>query len=194
LERLTGRLASRNANKLRELSHALPDWELELLDIDGYPPETGETYYDNALAKARFGRAHTSGWVLGEDSGIEVSALGGRPGVESARWADDGVVALLDALQGVEERRARYVCELVALSPKGKEWRGTGVLDGTIALEPRGSEGFGYDPIFVPDGELRTVAELGNDWKREHSHRARAAREFAGQARPTGSSSISSRP
>ena len=174
--RLKAKLASGNADKLRELTRALPDWELELLDADDYPPEVGQTYYENALAKARFGREHTSDWVLGEDSGIEVSALGGRPGVESARWADDGVAALLEALQGVEDRRARYVSELVALSPEREEQRGTGTLEGTIALEPRGSEGFGYDPIFVPDGESRTVAELGNEWKHEHSHRARAAR------------------
>jgi XTP/dITP diphosphohydrolase len=177
---LRAKLASGNANKLRELRAALPDWELDLLDASGYPPEDGETYYDNALAKARFGREHTSDWVLGEDSGIEVSALGGRPGVESARWADDGVAALLDVLQGVEDRRARYVCELVALSPEGDERRATGTVEGTIALEPRGSEGFGYDPIFVPKGESRTVAELGNDWKREYSHRARAARALVG--------------
>jgi XTP/dITP diphosphohydrolase len=176
---LRARLASRNANKLRELRHALPDWELELLDAEDYPPEDGETHYANALAKARFGRAHTSDWVLGEDSGIEVAALGGRPGVESARWAEDGIEALLDALQGVEKRRARYVCELVALSPEGEELRGTGTLAGTIALEPRGSEGFGYDPIFIPEGESRTVAELGNDWKGEHSHRALAARTLS---------------
>ena len=176
MERLSGRLASRNANKLRELRQALPDWELELLDADDYPPEDGRTYYDNALTKARFGRAHTNGWVLGEDSGIEVAALSGRPGVESARWAEDGVAALLDVLEGVEDRRARYVCELVALSPEGEERRGTGTVEGTIAREPRGSEGFGYDPIFVPQGESHTVAELGNDWKRRHSHRARAAR------------------
>ena len=177
--RLRAKLASRNANKLRELRQALPDWELELLDADGYPPEAGETYYDNALVKARFGHERTSDWVLGEDSGIEVHALGGRPGVESARWADDGVAALLEALQGVEDRHARYVCELVALSPEGEERRGTGTVDGTIALGPRGGEGFGYDPIFVPDGESRTVAELGNDWKHQHSHRARAARALS---------------
>jgi XTP/dITP diphosphohydrolase len=89
------------------------------------------------------------------------------------------VAALLEALQGVEDRRARYVCELVALSPDGAELRGTGTVEGTIALEPRGSEGFGYDPIFVPVGESRTVAELGNDWKAEHSHRGRAARALS---------------
>ena len=81
----------------------------------------------------------------------------------------------LEELAGETDRRARYVCELVALSPDGEERRGTGTLEGTIAVEPRGDEGFGYDPIFVPDGETRTVAELGDDWKRTHSARARAA-------------------
>jgi XTP/dITP diphosphohydrolase len=173
------RLASKNANKLRELRDALPDWELELLDADTYPPEDGETYYENALAKACFGRAHTSDWVLGEDSGIEVAALGGRPGIASARWAVDGVAQLLAELDGVDARRARYVCELVALGPGGEERRGTGILEGTIATQRRGDEGFGYDPIFVPSGEARTVAELGDDWKRANSHRARAAAALA---------------
>ena len=156
---------------------ALSGWELELLDAGSFPPEDGDTYYENALAKARFGRGLAGdAWVLGEDSGIEAAALGGRPGVESARWAEDGVAALLDALDGVADRRARYVCELVALGPGRAEKRGTGTLEGTIAHEPRGSEGFGYDPIFTPEGETQTVAELGNAWKAENSHRARAAR------------------
>ena len=172
------RLASGNAHKLDELRAALPGWELELLETDRpYPPEDGSTYYENARAKAVFGRevGAPDGWTLGEDSGIEVAALGGRPGIASARWADDGVGRLLAELDGVDDRRARYVCELVALGPDGEERRGTGVLEGTIATERRGSEGFGYDPIFVPVGEARTVAELGNAWKRLHSHRARAA-------------------
>jgi XTP/dITP diphosphohydrolase len=117
--------------------------------------------------------------MLGEDSGLEVDALGGRPGIASNRWAEgeDPVDKLLRALDGVEERGARYVCELVCLSPEGgEELRGTGTLGGLIAEEPRGSEGFGYDPVFIPAGETRTVAELGNDWKSRHSHRARAAR------------------
>jgi XTP/dITP diphosphohydrolase len=176
-------LASRNANKARELERLLPGWTIEPLDRDDYPPETGETYYDNAAIKAAFGRVHTSAaeWVLGEDSGLEVKALGGRPGVLSARYAPEGppaVAKLLGELEGVEERRARYVCELVLVGPHpgdGKELRGTGTLEGHIAEEPAGSEGFGYDPVFVPDGEERTVAELGNDWKAENSHRARAA-------------------
>jgi XTP/dITP diphosphohydrolase len=178
--RLRAVLASQNAHKLEELRTALAGWELELLDADSFPPEDGDTYYENALAKARFGRGLVGdAWVLGEDSGIEAAALGGRPGVESARWAEDGVAALLEALEGVADRRARYVCELVALGPDNEELRGAGTLEGTVAHEPRGSEGFGYDPIFTPEGETQTVAELGNAWKAENSHRARAARALA---------------
>jgi XTP/dITP diphosphohydrolase len=171
------RLCSKNEGKLRELRAAFPDWEIELLDADTYPPETGDTYYENARAKAEFGLTLEQAAMIGEDSGIEVAGLGWRPGVNSARFGrDDPVGRLLAELDGIGDRRARYVCELVVLSPDGEERRGTGVLEGSIGDEPRGSEGFGYDPIFVPDGEERTVAELGNDWKRENSHRARAAR------------------
>ena len=173
------RLCSKNPGKLRELRDALPGWEIELLDADEYPPETGETYLENARAKAEFGRTvEPNAWVIGEDSGIEVDGLDGRPGVRSARFGgDDPVGWLLTALGAIEGdgRRARYVCELVALAPDGTERRGTGFLEGRIGREPRGSEGFGYDPIFVPAAEERTVAELGNEWKRTHSHRALAA-------------------
>ena len=180
--RLTARLASRNDNKLRELARVLVGWDLGLVDADRYPPEEGSTYYENALAKARYGlRFVDDGWVLGEDSGIEVDGLGGAPGIRSARFGgDDPVGRLLAELRAVEgdRRRGRYVCELVALSPSGEEARGTGVLEGRISEEPAGSEGFGYDPIFVPAGEEQTVAELGNEWKAENSHRARAARDL----------------
>jgi XTP/dITP diphosphohydrolase len=174
-------LASRNENKLRELRAALPDWTISLLEAPDEPVEDGATFLDNARIKAQHGRTHgpKDAWVSGEDSGIEVAALDGRPGVESARWAADGVAQLLLELDGVSDRRARYVCELVVLAPDGDEVRGTGTLAGRIADARRGDEGFGYDPIFVPDGESRTVAELGNAWKAEHSHRARAARALA---------------
>jgi XTP/dITP diphosphohydrolase len=122
-----------------------------------------------------------SAWVLGEDSGLEVDGLDGRPGVESARFArGEHVARLLAELAGVEGdgRRARYVCELVALSPEGEEVRGSGTLEGRIVDEPRGSGGFGFDPIFVPEGEEQTVAELGDEWKAENSHRARAAKSL----------------
>jgi XTP/dITP diphosphohydrolase len=173
-------LASRNENKLRELRHALPGWELELLDADDYPPEDGDTYYENARAKAEFGRRiEPQRWVLGEDSGIEIEGLGGDPGVTSSRWAAGREAErAITELQGVEGagRRARYVCELVALTPNGTEHRGTGILEGRIAEEPGGTAGFGFDPVFIPEGEQETVAQLGNDWKADNSHRARAAR------------------
>jgi XTP/dITP diphosphohydrolase len=174
-------LASRNANKLRELRAALPGWQIALLDAPDEPVEDGDTFLANARIKARHGRAHApaDAWAAGEDSGIEVVALDGRPGVESARWSSNWIEDLLAALDGIEDRQARYVCELVALAPGGDEVNARGTLEGTIAREPRGSEGFGYDPIFVPTGETRTVAELGNAWKTESSHRARAARQLA---------------
>ena len=172
-------LCSRNAHKARELEALLPGWTIAPLDLDEYPEETGATYYDNARLKADFGRAHSVGWVLAEDSGIEVDALGGRPGVQSARYAPEGAPAiarLLGELGGATECGARYVSELVLLAPDGTEYRGTGLLDGDIAEESSGTEGFGYDPVFVPAGEERTVAELGDGWKALNSHRARAAR------------------
>lgn len=174
-------LVSRNPNKLRELRAVLPDWEIELLDAPGEPVEDGATFAENARIKALHGRTHArpEEWVAGEDSGIEVDALGGRPGIESARWADDGVTRLLAELGAGADRRARYRCELVVLAPGGEELAVSGALEGEIALEPRGSEGFGYDPIFVPLGHSRTVAELGNAWKAANSHRARAARALA---------------
>ena len=172
-------LCSRNPNKLEELRAALPGWEVGLLDGAGYPPEDGETYYANARGKAVYGRtlAPVDAWVLGEDSGIEVDALGGAPGVQSARWADAGRqdLALLERLGSEADRRARMIAHLVAIGPDGREVDAVGVLDGEVATERRGTGGFGYDPVFVPEGETRTVAELGDDWKRANSHRARAA-------------------
>lgn len=172
-------LCSRNEHKARELEALLPGWTIELLDRDDYPPETGATYYDNAKLKAEFGRAHSAGLILAEDSGIEVAALGGRPGVHSARYAEEGAPAiakLLGELGDAEDRAARYVSELLLLVPDGSEYGGTGTLNGRIATEPSGTGGFGYDPVFVPGGEERTVADLGDDWKVLNSHRAGAAR------------------
>jgi XTP/dITP diphosphohydrolase len=181
--RLKARLASHNEHKAHELQRLMPGWEIELLGADEFPPEVGTTYYDNARAKAEFGRgiAEPEVWVLGEDSGIEVEGLGGGPGIESARsGGKDPVSWLLAELASVEGdgRRARYVCDLVGVSPGGAEVRGTGTLTGRIGAEPRGSEGFGYDPVFIPDGYEQTVAELGNEWKAGHSHRANAANAF----------------
>jgi XTP/dITP diphosphohydrolase len=171
-------LASGNRHKLEELRRALPTFAIDGLDRDDPPAEDGSTYADNARLKARWGREHApaGAWAVGEDSGIEARALDGGPGVRTARWAaGDPVGRMLAALAGVEERRARYVCVLVAIAPDGRELVAEGTLDGTIARAASGSEGFGFDPVFVPDGETRTVAELGDAWKETHSHRARAA-------------------
>jgi XTP/dITP diphosphohydrolase len=171
-------LASGNPHKVDELRAALPDFEIHAFAASDTPPENGATYVDNARIKARHARAHAPAdtWVAGEDSGIEAAALGGRPGIESARWAKDGVSALLAALATEADRRIRFVSELVVISPNGDELRGTGTLDGVVADAPRGNQGFGYDPIVIPLGETLTVAELGDAWKSEHSHRASAAR------------------
>ena len=168
-----------NPHKLAEFRELFGDWDLELLEGVEFPLEDGATYADNARIKARFGRevGPVDRWMLADDSGIEVAALGGGPGVQTARWAGDRhVEKMLAALGGRDDRAARYVCELVAIGPDGEELRGTGVLEGTIAHAPAGDEGFGFDPIFVPRGETSTVAELGDAWKAEHSHRALAAR------------------
>jgi XTP/dITP diphosphohydrolase len=174
-------LATSNAHKVAELRLALPEWRIEAFEPPDPPPEDGGTFEANARIKARHAQAHApaDAWVAGEDSGIEAAALDGRPGVESARWADDGVGALLAALAGTTDRRARYVSTIVAISPDGEEVVATGTLDGAVADAPRGDEGFGYDPIVVPVRESRTVAELGNAWKAEHSHRTRAGRALA---------------
>ena len=178
--------ATSNADKLRELRRALPGWEIGPIGPHAFPGETGETFYDNALIKAGSARASApSGtWVIGEDSGLVVDGLGGLPGIHSARWAGEGagqaewLAKLLSELEGIhgEGRRARYVSELVALSPDGVEVRGSGTLEGRIAEQPSGRGGFGYDPVFIPEGETQSVGELGDEWKAEHSHRTRAAR------------------
>jgi XTP/dITP diphosphohydrolase len=178
-------LVSKNPHKARELAQLLPGWEIEPIDVPALPEETGRTFYENARAKALFGRAvgDADAWMIGEDSGLEVEGLGGGPGIRSARYAGEGArdeqntAKLLVELQGVAGggRRARYVCELVCVAPGLEEYRGSGTLAGRIAAEPRGTGGFGYDPVFVPDGEERTVAELGDGWKARRSHRAAAA-------------------
>jgi len=176
---LKATVCSGNPHKLAEFRELFAEWDLELLSGVEFPPEDGETYLDNARSKARFGRAvgPAGRWMLADDSGIEVAALGGAPGVVTARWAEGRhVEKLLATLDGVDDRRAQYVCELVALSPDGSEIVGTGVLRGEVAGAAAGGEGFGFDPVFVPVGEERTVAQLGDAWKAEHSHRALAAR------------------
>lgn len=186
------RVATGNRHKVEELQAILAGWPLDILaGADPYPPEDEPDYVGNARSKARHGRtvAEPGAWVIAEDSGIEVAGLDGRPGVHSARFGgDDPVGRLLEALVGVtgEGRRGRYVCELICLLPDGTELRGTGTLSGRVAEAAAGSEGFGYDPIFVPDGETRTVGELGDAWKATGSHRARGTQALLASARAAG--------
>jgi XTP/dITP diphosphohydrolase len=175
-------LCSANPGKLAEMREALPGWSIEPLETaEPYPAEDGETYVDNARIKARFGRevGPADRWMLADDSGVEFAALGGAPGVHTARWAEGRhVEKTLAALSGRDDRGARYVAELVLLAPDGREVRGSGVLEGTVATEPAGTAGFGFDPVLIPSGETRTVAELGDEWKAQHSHRALAAQDL----------------
>jgi XTP/dITP diphosphohydrolase len=163
----------------------LNDWDLRPLDTAGIGEETGATFEENARAKVAWGhpRVAATDWVIGEDSGLEVDALGGAPGIRSARFAgpnatdDQNVERLLVELRGTgaQSRAARYRCTIVAIDPDGVEYVAHGHLEGSIADRRRGSAGFGYDPIFIPNGEQKTVGELGEAWKETHSHRASAA-------------------
>jgi XTP/dITP diphosphohydrolase len=180
-------LATRNEHKLRELTELLPGVELRLLpDEVELPPETGETFADNALIKARAAHQATGGEVIADDSGIEASALGGAPGVRSARYAgedatdEQNLAKLLDEVAAAgDDRRVAYVCVLAHVAGDGSETLFEGRCEGTLIETPRGSGGFGYDPAFVPEGtgaDGRTMAELSPDEKNRISHRGLAAR------------------
>jgi XTP/dITP diphosphohydrolase len=185
-------LASRNAHKLRELEPLLAPHELEPLSQDvELPPETGETFADNALIKARAAAGATGRPALADDSGIEASALGGAPGVRSARYAGDGasdeenLAKLLREVPDDGDRRVAYVCALAVVD--GAEERLVEArCEGTLAHEPRGSGGFGYDPAFLPDGDHsgRTMAELSVEEKDAISHRGKAARAMLARLGP----------
>ena len=178
-------LGTKNSNKIREIKEmcaAFPD--LELLTFSECPfsdvLEDGKTFEENARKKARQICAETGLPVLAEDSGLEVFALGGAPGVQSARFAgphkDDqaNIEKLLRLLQDSTDRRARFRCVAVLAFPNGEECVSEGMLEGKIAHAPSGAWGFGYDPIFIPDGYTQTLAELGPQIKNKISHRRRA--------------------
>ncbi len=185
-------IASRNPGKIREMRHILRDLDLKLLGLNNFPglpeiPEEGESFAANAEAKAREVARLTGLPALADDSGLEVAALEGRPGVHSARYAQDrtGTKAPDDAanwgklLQEMREvpwdrRRARFVCEIALALPDGRLFRARGECAGRVALAPRGDKGFGYDPVFWVEEYGATMAELGPEVKNRLSHRARA--------------------
>ncbi len=180
-------LATRNEHKLREFRVLLEPHEVIVLPDDvTLPPETGETFEENARAKAVAASEATGLPAVADDSGIEAAALHGRPGVRSARYAGDGasdeenLAKLLAEVPDDGDRRAAYVCALAYAEPRDETRVFTERCEGELAREPRGDGGFGYDPAFVPvdrdDG--RTMAELSVAEKDEISHRGRAARAF----------------
>jgi XTP/dITP diphosphohydrolase len=183
-------IASRNTHKLREIGRICADWPVEWLTVENHEgpwpdvEETGSTYLENALLKARAGTAALGEPALADDSGIEVDALGGRPGPRSARFAGDdasdqqNLDELIRALKGIpgSGRTARYRCLAVLAFPDGREVHAEGTCEGTLVGKPRGSQGFGYDPIFVPEGRGETMAQITDEEKDRISHRGRALR------------------
>jgi len=180
-------LATRNEHKLREFRVLLEPHELVPLPDDvTLPPETGETFEENARVKAQAACDATGMAAIADDSGIEAASLGGRPGVRSARYAgegasdEDNLAKLLAEVPEHGDRRVAYVCAIAYVEPRGEPRVFTERCEGELAREPRGDGGFGYDPAFVPvdrdDG--RTMAELSIADKDAISHRGRAARAF----------------
>lgn len=184
-------LATRNARKLDELRRILDDAGLgiELIGTEAFAdlpdiPETGTSFAANALLKARAVAAHTGLPAIADDSGLAVDALNGMPGIYSARWAgrhgDDraNLELLLGQLADVPEGRrgAAFHCAAAVVTPDGEERFVEGTLEGTVIDAPRGRNGFGYDPVFVPRGEARTTAEMSPEEKDAMSHRGRALR------------------
>lgn len=186
-------IATGNSGKLKE-------YELQLKSIEGLHlhsqneiagfsprPEDGATFLNNARIKAKTLKSVRSGdWVLGEDSGLVVPGLGGLPGVHSARYAgpkasdSENVAKLLKMMQirAVADRSAQFVCSTVVYTPTGEEWVFTGEFKGQIAKAPKGQKGFGYDSVFIPEGEEQTLAELGPGYKIQKSHRSLALSAF----------------
>ena len=186
-------LATHNHGKVRELTQMLntpadPDQRVEVISLQQYPdaPEVVEdrqTYLENAAKKASVIAEYTGLMTLADDAGLEVDALNGAPGIHSKRWAGDDatdairIAKLLEALDSGTDRRARFVAAIAVVRP-GSEPEGViGVCEGHISRTPRGESGFGYDPVFVPDGYEQTFAELGEKIKNKISHRAKALQQ-----------------
>ena len=184
-------LATRNPGKLRELGRIVGS-QIRLAGLEDFPgapdvPETGAAFEENALLKARAIAAHTGLAAVADDSGLCVDALNGMPGVLSARWAgghgDDqaNLDLVLTQVADVPDARrgARFVCAAALVAPGGREWVVTGTVEGRLIRVPRGSGGFGYDPIFLPEGSGLTTAEMTPEAKDAISHRGRAFRALA---------------
>lgn len=173
-------VATHNAHKVREIGEILPDYAIVPDDPDGVD-ESAPDFVGNALIKVRaIAARHRGAWCLADDSGLEVRALGGDPGVRSARYAGEPTNAmannalLLRNLAGIADRAARFVCAIAMVDPDGVEHTVVGHCCGRIALVPSGTAGFGYDPLFIPDGFEVSFADLSAEAKNAISHRGRA--------------------
>jgi XTP/dITP diphosphohydrolase len=184
-------IATRNPGKFREISQIIAHPSLELLSLADLPEapaveETGETFEDNALLKARSAAYHAGCWALADDSGLVVPALSGAPGLRSARFAGenasdaDNVSKVLEQLRETpgDQRQAEFVCCIALAGTNNRAFLAEGRLAGTIAYQPRGANGFGYDPIFLLPDRDRTMAELSMEEKNGLSHRTIALRKM----------------
>lgn len=182
-------IASKNEGKVVEIKELLSDFNVEVLsavDVDAEEPEeTGETFIENAELKARYYGEKTGLPALADDSGLAVEALGGMPGIYSARWAGpnkdfkSAMKRIKTELGKTDNKKAKFVCALSLYNPKTKEiYSFEGVVEGNLTFPPKGSKGFGYDPIFIPNGYNKTFAEISHEDKQRVSHRARAFEKF----------------
>lgn len=181
-------IATRNRHKLQEIKAILGTPNLQLIDLHSLPQapvveEDGETFEDNSIRKARELATATGLWTLADDSGLVVEALNGEPGVYSARYAgepsNDSVNnrKLLARMAGMNNRRAKFCCVIALSDPRGRTWTVSGECRGRLIGEERGHLGFGYDPLFMPDGYGQTFGEIHADIKNKISHRAAALRQ-----------------
>jgi len=175
-------LATRNSGKIKEMKVKLKEYPVIVECLIDYPEipeieEIGKTFAENASIKAKEVAKWTNLPALADDSGLEIDYIGKKPGIYSSRWGStdqERIKKVLDALQNTksEQRGARFVCAMSLVIPEQRNYRTKGICSGRITLSPKGTEGFGYDPIFVPDGYDQTFAELGVNIKNRISHRA----------------------
>lgn len=177
-------LASSNKHKVQEINDIVAGKDLEfILPPEGFDPEeNGTTFEDNSYIKALEAWKLTKNWVLADDSGLCIDALGGKPGIYSARYAETPklrIQRVLKEMEGVKDRRAHFTCAMTLINPKGEvEYKYQGVCEGSIINEARGTNGFGYDPIFLLKGDTRTMAELSESEKNTVSHRSAALKKM----------------
>lgn len=175
-------LASSNKHKVQEINDIVKSKGMDIefiLPPEGFDPiEDGETFEENSLIKAKAAWDISKSWVLADDSGLCIDALDGKPGIYSARYAETPALRIervLKELNGAENRKAHFSCAMTLLNPNGEiAYKIQGICNGSIIKETRGTNGFGYDPIFLVDGDTRTMAELSEDEKNRVSHRSAA--------------------